>query len=121
MKTLQLFDLMRLVAVDSDPHKVIEKTYDWEHTRRLEIGKWFLATGAAGYFALASLFTKSNSPSIVVLIIFSVSSTFAVAIGLGAFWRARYLSARYARIQVIIGELNKVKVFLQLLSREGFL
>lgn len=121
MKMLQLVDLMRLVVVDTEPHKVIEKTYDWEHSRRLEIGKWFLATGAAGFFALASLFAKPGSPPLIVIATLSVASTFAIIIGLGAFWRARYISARYARIRVITGELNEVKAFLQLLCRKGLL
>lgn len=121
MKMLQLVDLMRLVAMDTEPHKVLEKAYDWEHARWLEVGKWFLATGAASMIALATLFAKAEPPPRIVVLSLSIASTFAILVGLGAFWRARYISARYARIRAIAGELSDVKAFLQLLRRKGLL
>jgi hypothetical protein len=121
MKPLQLVDLMRLVATDAEPHKVLEKAYDWEHTRRLEVGKWFLATGAAALITIASLFARPDPPPLIAIFILSVTSTLTIIIGLAAFWRARFISARYSRIRAITGELVEVKQFLQLLRAKGLL
>jgi hypothetical protein len=121
MKPLQLVDLMRLVATDTEPHAVLEKAYEWEHARWLEVGKWFLATGAAGPIALATLFSGAGQPATIVVIALSVVSTLAILSGLGAFWRARLISARYARVLAIAGELSEVKPFLQKLRKDGLL
>jgi hypothetical protein len=118
---LQLVDLMRLVATDVEPHKVIEKAFEWEHARWLEVGKWFLATGAAGLIGLITLFAKTDPAPRVVIILLSAGSTLAVMIGLGAFWRVRYIAARYSRLRAITGELVDVKPFLQLLRKRGLL
>ena len=121
MQPLQLVDLMRLVATDLEPHKVLEKAYDWEHARWLEVGKWFLATGAAGLIAIATLFAKPDHPPLFAVVLLSVASTLTIMIGLSAFWRARFISARYARVRAIAGELLEVKPFLQLLRAKGLL
>lgn len=121
MKPLLLIDLMRLVAADTEPHKVLEKSYEWEHARRLEVGKWFLATGAAALIATATLFAKPEAPGVLPVFLLSVASTLTIMIGLGAFWNARYIAARYARIRAITGEFMEMKKFLQLLQARGLL
>lgn len=121
MKMLQLVDLMRLVATDAEPHKVLEKAYDWEHARWLEVGKWFLATGAAALIALVTLFSKDTPPSRFATITLSVAATLMILIGSAAFWRVRYITARYAKVRTIAGELGEVRAFLQLLRKRGML
>lgn len=121
MKPLQLIDLMRLVATDPEPHKVLEKSYEWEHLRWLEVGKWFLATGAASLLAMVTLFSRQESPSLLALILLSAASTLTIIVGLGSFWRARYIAARYARIRAIAGGFGEVRQFLQLLRTQGLL
>jgi hypothetical protein len=121
MKLLQLVDLMRLVATDIEPHKVIEKAFEWEHARWLEVGKWFLATGAAGLIGLVTLFAKTDPAPRIVIVVLAAGSTLSIMIGMGAFWRVRFIGARYTRLRAIAGELSEVKPFLQLLRKRGFL
>ena len=118
---LQLVDLMRLVATDIEPHKVIEKSFEWEHSRWLEVGKWFLATGAAGLIGLVTLFAKTEPAPHLVIVILSAGSTLSIMVGMGAFWKVRYIGARFTRLRAIAGELSEVKPFLQLLRKQGLL
>lgn len=51
----RIADLFRLVANDAvDPHKAVEKSYEWEHARALEVGKWSLAGATALLAAVAT-------------------------------------------------------------------
>lgn len=54
-KSTRISDLFRLVANDAvDPHKAVEKSYEWEHARALEVGKWSLAGATALLAAVAT-------------------------------------------------------------------
>lgn len=63
-KSTRISDLFRLVANDAvDPHKAVEKSYEWEHSRALEVGKWSLAGATALIAAVATGFIRQTDSS----------------------------------------------------------
>jgi hypothetical protein len=95
---LKMIDLMRLVAQDEDALKVLEKSYEWQHSRWIELGKWLLATGAGTFIAVFGIYARDKSPPIFMTGIIILGSILAIAGGLLSIWRASHIAARYARI-----------------------
>lgn len=78
-------DLMRLVANDAaDPHKAIEKTFEWKHSRALEVGKWSLAGCTALLAAVAAGLLKEPSST-------GATASKAIATATEGFWVAAAL------------------------------
>jgi hypothetical protein len=121
-KSLSLADLMKLVAIDdSGLEGAVEKTYDWEHSRRLEVGKWLLASGSAVFAAAVALWAKDNPPPTLLTSGLAALAGLMVCFGFGAIGQARTIAARYARTRAICYELKAVRPFLVRLRKEGHL
>jgi F0F1-type ATP synthase assembly protein I len=123
-RAFSLKDLMQLVASDAeDPHKILEKEFEWRHSRRIEIGKWLLtltssivvaiavailsdkfATAAAGYLYI----------SLVIAIVSGVS-------GIVMLLRAYIIGRAYVRAAALLGDFIKLRPFLKRLRLEGHL
>ena len=113
---LAIADIMDLVANESgDVQKVIEKAYDWEHTRKLEAGKWLLATGTAALIGVVTLVSKTPPTAPVLLISLAAGGAAAIVFGFVALWRAGTMSARLARVTALAYRLDEIKPFLRLL------
>lgn len=118
-KDIALADIIDLVTnEDGDVQKVIEKAYDWEHTRKLETGKWLLATGTAALIGVVTLLAKQPPTSIVPLIALAAGGAAAIVSGFGAIWLAGTMSARLARVTSLAHRLQEIKPFLQLLRNK---
>ena len=116
--SLKIADLIDLVASDhEDIQKLIDKAYEWEHTRKLEAGKWFLATGTAALIGALTLLAKEHPPAALYVYALSASGAFAVLAGATAFSIAGSVSARLARVSTLIRRLQEVQPFLKI-SRE---
>src|SRR3990167_8454776 len=109
---LNLSHLLQLVASGvSEPHKVLEKSFEWEHARELELSKWSLALGASLLVAMAaaSLSKQFDRDSAILgvkfLYIGAGTAAFFVVLGLGTFYRARFIHRRYFLAAALLGRL----------------
>jgi hypothetical protein len=115
-RSLVLADIIDLVAnEDGDVQKVIEKTYDWEHTRKLEAGKWLLATGTAAIIGVVTLLSKEKVPPAPLLFLLSAGGAAAIVSGFLALAMASTMAGRLARVTSLAFRLQEVRPFLRLL------
>jgi hypothetical protein len=117
---LQLVDLMRLVESEgSDLDAIIKAAFEWEHTRRLEVAKWLLATGAAAVIAVFTLLARETPPANWVLIVLAGAGSVAATFGLAALRRAGVVHSRYVQTSILCARLGSVRPFLSRLRQEG--
>ena len=117
----KIIDLMRLVENDeADFEAVIAKTYEWEHLRRLEVGKWLLATAAALVIGMLSLFAGGKVSEAQMWGIGAIAGAFGW-IGLMTLWTARAVAARYTRTVALAARMAAIRNFLHLLRSQGHL
>ena len=125
---LKLRHLIQLVAGGgTDLQKVLEKSFEWEHARQLELGKWLLAVASSLTVvvaaALASKQFDANAGAFGFTysqIAFTASGFFTFA-GLAAFYRARAIHKRFLLTSSVLATLVEIQPFLQRLRREGHL
>src|SRR3954470_322531 len=121
-KFLLLADLLRLVASnDSGLEGAVEKTYEWEHSRGLEVSKWLLATGSALFAAAVAFWAKDNPPPTIVISGLAAFAVLLACFGFGAIWQLRTIAVRYARTRAICCELKAIQPFLSRLREDGYL
>lgn len=114
--SLAIADIMDLVTNEGgDVQKIIEKAYDWEHTRKLEAGKWLLATGTAAFIGVVTLGAKEPPVEPMFLFILAGGGAAAIVSGFVALWRAGTMPARLARVTALAYRLEEIKPFLRLL------
>lgn len=120
--TLRLRHLMQAVASDVDDiQKLVEKSFEWEHSRHLELGKWMLAASSAIIAVIASgIIVRKDAPIFIVGVIAAASGIFMV-LGIGYIWLAASISRRYVVTSSLISTLLEIKPFLQKLKYEGLL
>jgi hypothetical protein len=117
---LLLVDLMRLVeADDADTDAVIKASFDWEHTRRLEIAKWLLATGATAIIAVFALLARQELPSRWILIVLPSAGGLLAMTGYIALHRASVVHSRFVQTSILCARLKDIQPFLQRLRHEG--
>lgn len=126
--TLTLGHLVQLVATDqSDPHKIVEKSFEWEHSRSLELAKWLLALSSSILVAVSaatlskqfSVDTKIFGLSVVYLVI-ALATVFAAS-GVLTIWRSYILHKRYMEVSALLASLVVIKPFLVRLKRQGLI
>jgi hypothetical protein len=113
---LTLSDIIDLVANETgDVQKVIEKAYDWEHTRKLETGKWLLASGTAALIGVVTLLAKETPPPSPIPQALAAAGSAAIVSGFAAIWLASTMSIQFARITSLAHRLQEIRPFLKLL------
>lgn len=125
---LKLRDLLHLVAASAnDPQKVVEKAFEWDHARRLEVAKWLLTLASSLVVALAAAMASKQFNADTKILgfnyiywLFSLASFFAIS-GLLAFWRAKVLHKRLLASATLVGRLMEIQPFLRRLARDGLL
>ena len=120
---VDLLDLFELVASDrSNAATVLQKTFDWRHTRGLEVGKWFLAIGLALFVTYVTLLLDAATPTSIYLhVAISAVATLCCVFGLIGIWRLRQLDRRYTRLAALVADLEELRPFLVRLRRNGIL
>lgn len=117
---LRLLDVIHLVESNgADPYAFIVKVAEWEHQRRLEFGKWLLATAAGALIALFTLLGKDTSPPHFTILILESGAAVAFTTGLFTMFWAGSAAARTSRLSVFAARLVAIRPFLELLRREG--
>jgi hypothetical protein len=119
MIRLTIRDLIDLVASGvPNPESRLERVYDWEHARRLELVKWLLASSIALFAPVVIALAKSDSTTdgsgrtwwLTVTLFLAVCIAFAGALVV-AHTKRRYRS--YLAAQALLGEIRKVAPFLE--------
>lgn len=126
--TLKLRHLLQLVASGhANPQAILEKSFQWEHERRMELAKWLLAFSTALVAAVvAATLTRGfrvralflNLPYSYWLM--AAAGVFAMA-GVIIFLRAQVLHRRYVLISALVCELMDIQPFLRRMAREEVL
>jgi hypothetical protein len=120
---ISLLDLLELAARENGgASSVMQKTFDWRHSRGLEAGKWYLGFGLGLIGATVAVVAKS--PLIVPTVALMASmaiATLLCAYGLLSIWRLRQLDRQFARMSSLLADLEELRPFLQLLRKEGIL
>ena len=117
---LKIADLMRLVAREgNDFGKVIEKAYEWEHCRRLEIGKWSLASAAAIVAGALTLMTKGQPQNQAIVPGAGIIAGLLFSFGLAAIISARSIAKRYSRTLELAQRMAESRPFFRLLQQKG--
>lgn len=122
---LKVRHLMRLVASgNANPQAVLEKSFQWEHERRMELAKWLLAVSSA---LLAAVVAATLSRGFRIRAGFmDLPYTYwlmggaglLAAAGVIIFLRAQVLHRRYVLISALLAELEGIRPFLKRLARE---
>lgn len=125
---LRLIHLLQLASSGvADPQKVLEKSFEWEHARRLEIAKWLLAisSGLAAVIAAAFLSRQSTDGwkllGISATIWLPAASGVSGISGMLVFTRARAMHRRFVVISNLLADVMELRPFLQKLRRDGLL
>jgi hypothetical protein len=132
-----LRDLITLVAHEGqDGHKALEKTFDWQHARALEVGKWSLAaaSGLVAAVVVVGLRRGAEAASTPATLQFGAvaldlawlwSALIAllagvlVFIGVAAFRSAARTQARYILAQSLLARLQEIRPFLKLAANQA--
>lgn len=131
-----LSDLITLVAHEGqDGYKVLEKTFDWQHARALEVGKWSLAA-ASGLIAVVVVALRqgsetASSHSALRWGVLSFDTAWLwtgliallagvlVFIGVAAFRSAARTQTRYILAQSLLARLQEIRPFLKLAANQA--
>lgn len=126
--SLTLGHLVQLVATEqADPQKIIEKSFEWEHSRGLELAKWLLALSSSILVAVsaATLSRQFNFETkffgfSVVYFVVALATIFGAS-GVITVWRSYVLHKRYIEISTLLASLVAIKPFLVRLKRQGLI
>lgn len=120
ISSLSLVDLMRLVEAEkADTDAVIKAAFEWEHTRRLEVAKWLLATGAAAVIAVFTLLARETPPDNWLIVLIASAGGLFATIGMAALRHAGVVHSRFVQTSILCARLKDVHPFLSRLRREG--
>ena len=128
LPTLQIRHLLQLVASGHpDPHKILEKSFQWEHERRMELAKWLLALSSALLAAVVAATLSRGFRSRTQL--FDLPYTYwlmgaagvLAASGVIIFFRAQVLHRRYVLLSALLARIVELQPFLKRMVREEHL
>lgn len=110
---LTVLDLMRLAEDENcEWQSFLSKVYEWDHARRVEVGKWLLALSA---ILVASIFTMMGKvqplPTYGISAVASGAGVFAAS-GMVTIWSARSISAHLARTMAVTARFVAIRTFL---------
>lgn len=122
---LKLRHLLKLVASGHpNPQAVLEKSFQWEHERRMELAKWLLALSSALLAAVVAAtlsrgfrFRAGFLDVPYTYWLMGVSGVLA-AVGVITFFRAQVLHRRYMLVSALLAQLMEIQPFLRRLARE---
>lgn len=122
---LKVRHLMKLVASGhSNPQAILEKAFQWEHERRMELAKWLMAI-ASGLLAAVAAATLSRGfrfrtglLNLPVTYWFMGLAGLLAAFGIIVFIRAQVLHRRYVLVSGLLAQLQDIQPFLKRLARE---
>lgn len=125
---LRIRHLLELVASGiTEPYKVVEKSFEWDHSRRLEVAKWSLALCSSVVVAIAASILAfrqtGQDPLANVLLVYGLFIAAGIFAGLGAvfFWRARVMHQRLIFAASLVARLMEIQTFLKRLRTAGLL
>lgn len=128
---LSIGHLIDLVASDQDdPQKVLEKSFDWEHGRAVEVAKWLLALSSSIFAGLAAIsFSKQFQADVWIYVGFKYQinalyvlifiAVIVALIGIAALVSAHFLQRRYIESSALLARISEIKPFMMRLRREG--
>lgn len=132
-----LRDLITLVAHEGqDGHKVLEKTFDWQHARALEVGKWSLAAASGLVAAVVVVALRQDAEAGDARAALQVGSVafnlgwlwsaliallagVLIFIGVAAFRSAARTQTRYILAQSLLARLQEIRPFLKLAADQA--
>lgn len=118
---LLIADLMRLVEQEgADFESVLQKAFEWDHQRRLELAKWCLATSATLIVGTVAL-VGNSTPQGGVIIAAGLLAGVSLFSGTAMFWTARTVATRYVRSVALAQRMTEIRLFLRLLRTRGLL
>ncbi len=126
--TLTLGHLVQLVAANQDdPQKIVEKSFEWEHTRSLEMAKWLLALSSSILVAISAA-TLSRQFNIeakffgvsIIQIVLGLATLFGVS-GILTILRSYVLHQRYVETSALLAGLIEIRPFLVRLKKQGLI
>lgn len=114
MANLNVGDLIAIVAADApDVEKRLEKVFEWQHSRDLEIVKWLLTvSGALAVPMIVSVFKEEmKAPR------WEIGAAFALAVILGGvaamrLWEMGRLQSDYLASMTLVSRLVSIRTFL---------
>jgi hypothetical protein len=136
-------DLISLVANEAaDSHKILEKWFDWQHSRALEVAKWSLAAASgliAAVFVASAKQAQPAAPSLpglaapgapdgwhaVLVLIANWSMAIALVagvllvIGVTAMQSAKKTQREYVVAQGLLARLKTIAPFLKRASEQS--
>lgn len=130
---LSIGHLIDLVASSQDdPQKVLEKSFEWEHSRAVELAKWLLTLSSSIFVALAAiLFSKQLQSDVWIrnvfgydfsaLYIVAVIATLVGIFGVAALISSYLLQRRYIETSALLARILEVKTFMVRLRRDGLI
>ena len=122
MTNLVIGDLLNLVASKvPEPESRLEKVFECEHARQLEMVKWLLALAAALFAAVAvGEFRGASEPKASpIWMVITLSLAAAITIfGLIMLIRGRRMYRTYLAAQTLLGEINKISPFIERYRQE---
>lgn len=125
---LRIRHLLELVASGiEDPYKIIEKSFEWDHSRRLELAKWLLALCSSVVAAVAisvlAFRQSGQEPFAHIKVLYALSAVAGLSLGAGAvfFWRARVVHHRLIFVSSLLARLMEIQTFLKRLRSAGLL
>lgn len=115
MRRTDLRELIDLVAADvAEPEKRLEKVYDWESNRSLEVVKWVLGFSGALFVAvvvaLFQRYIKADSWQFPVGVATSLLTT---TYGLYRLTRLRRMQQQFLTALVLLSEFRKIAPFIR--------
>jgi len=114
MKDIRISDLIDLVHAEAaEPEKRLEKMFEWQIQRQLEIAKWVL--GAAASLGVGVVIASTSSSAKLTTTHWILAGVAIVILGsFGAFQfvRCRQFSECYLSSIVVLGHLAKLRPFI---------
>lgn len=119
LKGIKLSDLIEIATSNiADPYKIIEKTFEWRHSRFLEIGKWFVAIGSALIAASMANYFKTDILHEAIILPIGLFGGILSGIGIIYIFRSTEIEVQLASSQVLLSKLLEMKPFLITLAAE---
>jgi len=114
MKDLKISDIVDLVTTELPaPEEKIERLFEWQFSREIEIAKWLLGAGASLAIAIAiAAFRQSPALSVTDIGWSSIGPTVLFFLGFYRLYMMKRLHRSYISALHILGRILRIKLFL---------
>lgn len=117
MIRLTIRELTSLVSSEvADPEVRLEKIFDWEHARRMELVKWVLTASVALFIPVAVAWLKGDigAPTPAWWVLGALFGAVLLAVlGVSMLYHAWQIYRTYLAAITLLGELKKIATFVQ--------